>query len=69
MKQRRFKLTIALKIADREDENFTADNTANEEVDLTIADDKADEVANDETIADDEAVEEEEEREEVAKIS
>ena len=45
MKQRRFKLTIALKIVDREEnENFTADNTTSEEINLVTADDETNEI-------------------------
>ena len=37
MKQRRFKLAVALEVADRGDEDFTADNTAGGGVGLTTA--------------------------------
>ena len=44
MKQRRFKLTIVLKIVDRKNEIFIVDNTANEKINLITVDDETNEV-------------------------
>ena len=45
MKQRRFKLTIVLKIVDREkNKSFIVDNTTNEKIKLIIVDDEANEI-------------------------